>query len=1021
MATSALKDFEGDEVEPPVDDTPVWTSPRTPLSLVGELPTDIQGSDSFQSAVRQLLDEFRDVFSKTLSEEPARVTPLRLEVDHTRWHSSAARLPPRLQGAVKGKEILLQTSQMLELGLIRPSQEAYHSQVHLVRKPNDKWRFTIDFRLLNDATTKMSWPLPNIGEMLERIGSTRPTIFSKFDLTSGYHQFPLEEASRRYTAFVTPFGTYEYTRVPMGITPAGSYFQQTMAVEVLAELLHQGREIYLDDLLQYDNSEEVHLIRLRETFTRARVKNLKFHPEKMVIGASAIGFVGHLIDTTGIRFSDEKLDGIRDFALPKTKRDLKSFLGLANYFRDHVSHHSDLAARLQGMIGNYEQKQRSAHLLWTPDLLACYSNLQEAIIQCQKLFYLDDSLPIHLATDASDYALGAYLYQVRPDGTEIPIRFVSKSFTGEQLRWNVPEKECYAIVFTLKKLEHLLRDNFFVLHTDHENLTRCYSSGSPKVYRWKLLIQGFNMDIVHIKGVDNIVADSFSRLATIHPSAVEEALSMLWQEEPSWDTADRWLPPQLLASMMEEEPEGNWVAALESIPIAQVPPEAKAHISEVHNSYVGHHGLDRTLKKLYRKGLQWPQMSAHVRAVIGSCPCCQKMSQIKAKFNTEPFTVGSYKPMEYISFDTIGPLQPDEDGNTYILVVIDNFSRFVVLYPSPNVDSDSAIRALLFHCGVFGRFKKWRSDKGTQFCNDVMIALARLLGTEHIVTVAGSKEENSLVERANKETMRHLRNTVFDLNLVHKWSRVCPLVTNIINTEVSLSTSVSPREMMFAHLADKSPTPSLFLASEELDDSEEGQPVSQWVNDMRELQLELIIKAQKHAQALDLRHLQQRSSSQPIVEFPVGSFVLRAYPTDDSGVSRPPHKLLGRWQGPFVIIEVNYPHYTLRSLTTGRQVISHVSRLKLFYFDAVTTDPNIIAHKDTEEAEVRSVVSHEGSLVDPNSMRFLVSWADGDDDSWLTHADLKDIPVYWDYCSSHGLNNLIPRAHRASARLRAHP
>jgi hypothetical protein len=493
MATSALKDFEGDEVEPPVDDTPVWTSPRTPLSLVGELPTDIQGSDSFQSAVRQLLDEFRDVFSKTLSEEPARVTPLRLEVDHTRWHSSAARLPPRLQGAVKGKEILLQTSQMLELGLIRPSQEAYHSQVHLVRKPNDKWRFTIDFRLLNDATTKMSWPLPNIGEMLERIGSTRPTIFSKFDLTSGYHQFPLEEASRRYTAFVTPFGTYEYTRVPMGITPAGSYFQQTMAVEVLAELLHQGREIYLDDLLQYDNSEEVHLIRLRETFTRARVKNLKFHPEKMVIGASAIGFVGHLIDTTGIRFSDEKLDGIRDFALPKTKRDLKSFLGLANYFRDHVSHHSDLAARLQGMIGNYEQKQRSAHLLWTPDLLACYSNLQEAIIQCQKLFYLDDSLPIHLATDASDYALGAYLYQVRPDGTEIPIRFVSKSFTGEQLRWNVPEKECYAIVFTLKKLEHLLRDIFFVLHTDHENLTRCYSSGSPKVYRWKLLIQGFNM------------------------------------------------------------------------------------------------------------------------------------------------------------------------------------------------------------------------------------------------------------------------------------------------------------------------------------------------------------------------------------------------------------------------------------------------------------------------------------------------------------------------------------------------
>ena len=359
-----------------------------------DIPRKVYGSVAFKEQCFALLREFRDVFSRTIDSTPSRVTPMQLDVDYARWHQPANRLPPRMQSTFKEEETRRQVEKMLALGVIRTSQAPFYSQVHLVPKPNGKWRFTIDFRNLNDCCTHPGWPLPNIQAMLQRIGRKRPRLFCKFDMTEGYHQFPLDEQSRKATAFITPFGLFEFCRVVMGLSGSGSNFQERMSSEVLVGLLYLMLEVYLDDIPLYANNENELLKNLRATLARFRSHHILLNPDKVEIGMDKLEFVGHLLDSTGIHMTETKLDSIRNFPKPKLKRELKQFLGLANYFRDHVRDHSSLAHPLQQALEGYTAKHRTHRIKWTPELATSFERLKEAISNCQKLYFMDDGYPV---------------------------------------------------------------------------------------------------------------------------------------------------------------------------------------------------------------------------------------------------------------------------------------------------------------------------------------------------------------------------------------------------------------------------------------------------------------------------------------------------------------------------------------------------------------------------------------------------------------------------------------------------
>jgi hypothetical protein len=339
--------------------------------------------------------------------------------------------------------------------------------------------------------------------------------------------------------------------------------------------------------------------------------------------------------------------------------------------------------------------------------------------------------------------------------------FISKTLSSTELRWSVPEKEGYAIFYCLMKLEHLLRDSHFTLKTDHKNLTFINTDFREKVKRWKLAIQHFDFDIEYIKGEDNIEADGFSRLCPLPTDPESVAFLNLLTERLPQDVYDK--------------------------------------IHAVHNTNAGHVGVDKTIRRLVNSGQTWKGMRSHVKQFVERCDLCQKQSAIKHDVQTMPFTLASYSPFDRICVDTIGPLPTNDDSKKYILVIIDAFSRFVMLRAIPDTTAKEAINGLIDWIGIFGIPSAVVSDNGTQFANELVDDLLELLASGNIKIQAYSKEKNGIVERANKEVNRHVRSYVYERKDKKSWYRYLPLVQRILNASIHKPIGVSPAQIVFGN------------------------------------------------------------------------------------------------------------------------------------------------------------------------------------------------------------------------------
>ncbi len=447
--------------------------------------------------------------------------------------------------------------------------------------------------------------------MLARIGTKKPKIFGVMDLTAGYHQGPLKPECAWLTAFITFMGLYEFNRVPMGLKGAGPYFQMVMATIVLVGLLYVICELYLDDILIYAATNEEFLASLRKVFERCRQYNITVNPDKCKFGLAEVEYVGHTINKEGIKFTQEKI--LACLAIPKPQRveKLQTFLGLANYFRDHIANHSRMAQPLHQLIPKGATGKHPVQ--WNEPAEEGFNQLLSAIEKCPTLYFLKNNAEVFLHTDASDNGIGAYLFQKQGKNT-YPVAFVSKSLNPTQLRWSTHEKEGYAIYYTLTKLEYLLQGIHFTMMTDHANLVYINTEGSPKVKRWKLAIQEFDFSVYHIPGKDNVVADAFSRLGDRQP--VEGSVESL---------ATTWLNALTVADAIAKTAHGDeqWLSRLPTAPYNREEEE------KVHNAFSGHSGVESTCERLKQTGLNREHMREHVKYFIKKCPLCQKMTYLK--------------------------------------------------------------------------------------------------------------------------------------------------------------------------------------------------------------------------------------------------------------------------------------------------------------------------------------------------------------------------------------------------------
>jgi hypothetical protein len=927
----------------------------------------VEGSPLVQAAIEAIVADFPQLFKATVQGTPAKLTPFKLEVDTEKWEQPANRLRCRSLDRERERELGELIKILVEANIIEACDAAYYSHAFLVPKSNGKWRLVLDFKNLNGATVNYyKWPLPDIREMLNRVGDSRPKFFAVFDLTSGYYQAEIDEESRDFTAFLTKHGIFRWLRLPMGLTGACSYFQKSLVTQVLKGLMHDGCELFLDDCMIHAPTLDIFLKRLRLVFQRFSDCGITLNPAKCKIGLSMVEFCGHTINEDGLHFTRDKLDSVLNFPLPQNKKQIKSFLGLANYFRDHIENHSMRAQPLQDIVNGYEKSQARHRVQWTDAQVAAFEDLRKAIDECPMLWFMDDFSPIILQTDASDYGIGAYLYQVitQEDGSTVerPIGFISKSIASAHQSWDTPMKEGFAIFYALKKWEYLLRDRRFTVKTDHKNLTqlRTDHDTNKMVKRWFMAYQEYDIAWEYVKGDDNGVPDKMSRLCKmeedIHPASLLFQLTGYEIPKEHWDT-----------------------------------------IARFHNSGLtgegpgGHGGLERTLSQLDDAGLHWPHRTKHVRRFIRMCPCCQKMSQMKSVIHSYPFTLSTYGLWNTVSVDFIERLVPDKYGNSMIIVIIDNFSRFTDLYACSSTAAEGAADALLAFCGRYVTPLHFSTDAGANFKSKLMASLLERLGADHFLTTAYSKEQNAIVERQNKEVLRHLRNILFDHRVADRWSKYVPLVQRLLNTMKNSSTGLTPAEIVF---------PNGIQLDRGLLTEPSSIFISLYIADLQKAQARLIALAEQSLRERDEKHMQ--NYSQLRTNFDEGSYVLAEH-RHNSLRRGPKSKLLPFLKGPMLVKGHNKEGiYALQDLVTGEVHDYHMSLLRPFLFDERTGTPLQAAVSDTlDEFVAEKVIRMRGDTRKKRTdLKFLIRWAGyGEaDDTWEP----------WEYCKdSHAVQTFL--------------
>ena len=479
--------------------------------------SDVDCSPSERRQLEQLLEEFQD----TLTTDELNVghtdrvkhrIPVKDDIPVVQPYR---RIPPTQLGEVKQH-----LQELLEKEIIRPSSSPYASPIVLVRKKNGNLRMCVDYRQLNSKTRRDAFPLPRIDESLDALQGA--CFFSTMDLASGYHQVEVEEDDKPKTAFTTPFGLFEFNRMPFGLCSAPSTFQRLMT-SGMNDLLFQILLVYLDDILVYSRTFQEHLERLRLVLMRLREMGLKLNPQKCKFGQKSVQYLGYTISAQGIETEKGKIEAVTNWPTPETLRDLRSFLGFASYYRRFVAGFASIAGPLHACVGRVQEKNgakaggKKVKLDgdWTPECQQAFENLKRALTSAPVLGYADYSLPFIVETDASLKGLGAVLSQVQEEKRRV-ICYASRTLRPTEKNmdnYSSMKLELLALKWAVtEKFRGYLLGAKFVVFTDNNPLSYLQTSKLGAVeQRWAAQLAIFDFDIKYRSGKSNTNADLLSR------------------------------------------------------------------------------------------------------------------------------------------------------------------------------------------------------------------------------------------------------------------------------------------------------------------------------------------------------------------------------------------------------------------------------------------------------------------------------------------------------------------------------
>ena len=472
--------------------------------------------------VKQLLFKHRKIFDTSNLGCTETLKHKIMTVDDFPVAQPYRRIPPQLWREVKDH-----IQELLRKQVIQESKSSYAAPIVIVRKKSGAIRMCCDYRQLNAKISRDVYPIPRIEESLDTMSGSK--IFSTIDLASAYHQVEVEPEDRPKTAFTTPFGLYEWTRMPFGLSNAPATFQRLMSTifrdDVLERLI-----VYLDDIVVFSGDTRTHLDRLDTVFSKLARHGLRVEPKKCTFFQQSVRFLGHVVSSGGVATDPAKVAAVAGWVRPETVKELRRFLGFCSYYRRFVKGYASLSAPLHKLVGEVASKDKgkcaAIGKFWEETHENAFNKLKLALTSTPVLGYADFSLPFILETDASSSGLEAVLSQ-RQEGVVRVIAYASRGLRKSernQSNYSSKKLELLALKWAIvDKYRDYLQGSTFKVYTDNNPMTYLLTKSKLPAteQKWASALAGFDFTIHYRPGKSNINADALSR-----------------QEHRSWDATE---------------------------------------------------------------------------------------------------------------------------------------------------------------------------------------------------------------------------------------------------------------------------------------------------------------------------------------------------------------------------------------------------------------------------------------------------------------------------------------------------